>query len=1168
MSRYQWPSRGTKNTDLPLERRAYNSFTDGVLTREALLDARAPRPTPLAPPTGSDNVWVPIGPSTVLMGQAGSRPRITGRVRDLAVSPDGQRVYAATANGGVWYTNDAGTSWFPLGNWLPTPGAGDSGAAATPLTCGCLLVEFGVAADGSGDTVYVGTGEITHRSGGTPGGKMGGVGVLRLNKPLPQVLADPFGNHWDREAANLAGHGIFRLARDPNDADRLIAATSNGLFTRSGTFVVDADWTAVDFGAGSVKRTTDVLWVTGRLWVAAVARAGSAVWTSTNGVTGPFQRVDLVGVVHDPASGTPRARLALAAAPSDPTIVYVLGSGPQYWRIDGVTPSNIGSVPFLLFTDDITNTYGQSAYDMAIAVQPDNPNILFYGGAAVTADGSGNAALFRSSISPGGPGFSAGFTGANQATPGADPTFIGNGVHADVHQIKIVKTGAEVHVWVGCDGGVYRSTAGGDRHTFLARNNGLAVLQPGYVACHPVNDALVTAGNQDNGVQLRMGDSVWLLDQLGDGGGVIFHPIKDRFYASQAFQTFWKSNGTLSRAVRRGLDSTSEDSEHAAASFYSGPAIRRRAGPDRASLAIGTNRVWLADNWDPEAAATTWVTLPSNRDPRAVVAGVPGTDTTTDTYGAGTGEIICCKWATDERLFVLIRSSAKPDGADSAVRLLQRDTGTGNWTAIAVSEHVNKKSNFGNSDIDQPTSTYLPPLGSWSDLTVHQFGRGTRGSVYVAATGLPGADRMDTLWWFDGGDKWYPTTLRTSPTGTKAPAYAVVCDPDDDAIVFVGTALGVWRGQLTLPAGAPHWEWAPFNNGLPEAAVHDLAFHRNTVKILRAALASRGVFEIDLSAAPGPVQRTYLRAHASDARRVFPAVLTNPTRLGPADWPWHASPDVRIRPAPLGAAEAVSAPPTTGANKLPWPPNTRDIYFTWILQTALHKTDPLVRPNGQWTPQFEARLRVQDPALGTAITLPRWNAIVTRTNVFAAPWEGTEPTEADLMELIVENPPVGDGSFCPPAVSLVKRRRHLIDVLVHHRDSRPIDPTTVRVTLLRRNLPATPADWPTVAIGDPWKTKVEQLMSGAPPAGALPDGWTPADAVRTRPPTAPLDARNPRVVTFTVDFSALARNQHMVLLAIVHSDVDGVTAAGLTGVTLRELVLNSHHVAARVVKAV
>jgi hypothetical protein len=58
------------------------------------------------------------------------------------------------------------------------------------------------------------------------------------------------------------------------------------------------------------------------------------------------------------------------------------------------------------------------------------------------------------------------------------------------------------------------------------------------------------------------------------------------------------------------------------------------------------------------------------------------------------------------------------------------------------------------------------------------------------------------------------------------------------------------------------------------------------------------------------------------------------------------------------------------------------------------------------------------------------------------------------------------------------------------------------------------------------------------------------------------------VVTFTIDFSAFARNQHMVLLAIVDSGVDGVTASGLTGATLRDLVLNSHHVAARVVKTV
>ena len=103
---------------------------------------------------------MPIGPSVVLNGQAGSKPRVTGRVRDIAVSPDGQRVYAATANGGFWTSGDAGDTWSALGNFLPTPEPTDAARRVTPLTCGCLLVTFGDPArapGAGGDDVLVGT---------------------------------------------------------------------------------------------------------------------------------------------------------------------------------------------------------------------------------------------------------------------------------------------------------------------------------------------------------------------------------------------------------------------------------------------------------------------------------------------------------------------------------------------------------------------------------------------------------------------------------------------------------------------------------------------------------------------------------------------------------------------------------------------------------------------------------------------------------------------------------------------------------------------------------------------------------------------------------------------------------------------------------------------------
>ena len=51
--------------------------------------------------------------------------------------------------------------------------------------------------------------------------------------------------------------------------------------------------------------------------------------------------------------------------------------------------------------------------------------------------------------------------------------------------------------WVGCDGGLFRSDADGDSGTFANRNDGLAVMQPGYVASHPTNPGIVAAGFQD-----------------------------------------------------------------------------------------------------------------------------------------------------------------------------------------------------------------------------------------------------------------------------------------------------------------------------------------------------------------------------------------------------------------------------------------------------------------------------------------------------------------------------------------------------------------------------------------------------------------------------------------------------------------------------------------------
>ena len=183
--------------------------------------------------------WVPIGPSVVRRGQAVDRPRVAGRIRDIAVDATGRRAYAATAQGGVWYTDDGAATWSPVGGWSERRRI--RGGAVNAQACGCLLVDFNAMP--LLDTVLVGTGEPNFLPVGTaaPTGEttIDGVGVLAAIGPtFPPGAAEPW--EPDTGIAALEGLGIFKLLRSPASTpglatagatqDVVIACTTNGAF--------------------------------------------------------------------------------------------------------------------------------------------------------------------------------------------------------------------------------------------------------------------------------------------------------------------------------------------------------------------------------------------------------------------------------------------------------------------------------------------------------------------------------------------------------------------------------------------------------------------------------------------------------------------------------------------------------------------------------------------------------------------------------------------------------------------------------------------------------------------------------------------------------------------------------------------------------------------------
>ena len=1136
--------------------------------REAAAPAGRARaaPPPGAPPAVADvDLWVPIGPTTVLAGQAGGRPRVTGRVNEVAVSKDGKRAYAASANGGVWYSSDSGDTWAPVGGWATAaPPAGVVGPANI-MVCGCMLVAFDPGDDPNKDEILVGTGELLPQGltgqSGTPGDHVGSIGVLRAVGPSD----DPeFNQIWQVEGTNLAGRGIFRLAVDPTTATTFVAATSAGLVTRTGGPA--ATWTPVpaapfNTAAGAKFICTDAAWsaakapTPARLWVAVRDDVGAAsgLFVSVNGTAGPFTPVALAGL-------QPQARISLAVAPSDPTVVYALSEGNLVWRIDGTTPTTVTRIPPNLLG-------GQDDYNQAIAVHPTRPERIVLGGATEKADGQYSASLYVASVTgPTAGSYRFGFPSPAPADPTTADAFVGNGVHADVHVARFVTVGATTELWIGCDGGVFRSQRANDdnrliRNSFLPRNTGMASLEPGYLTTHPQVDGYILAGTQDNGTIERAGDTVWRGKYLGDGGGVAINPSAPHRIMCQSNRGRWLPDFTpgttflypVLRTTGSKTGATAPELlENTNAGFYSG-VDTMASGLATASLAFGTYRVWYSPDW-----GQTWVTLPSYSDPMRVTAPPPvAQNTITDAIlmaGAvpdyKNGNVIALRWAAATRLLVLARRI-----------VLQFDItpDAGVASGFRVSRKVLSRQEPGSSEDPQAAAAVaspgqvLPAVGEWSDLAVHDAGAG---SFYVAATGDPATPAMDTLWWFDGNDRWHATALRAA---APVPAYAVAVHPTDATVVFVGTAVGVWKGKKT---SSDHWDWTPLSNGLPEAVVQDLStVNAGGVKLLRAAIQARGVWEVDLNG-PGTA-RTYVRVHPWDTRRSVTTGLTDPTKAVPnTALSWHASPDVRVRP------RRASKPPNPVG--LPWNGASGDKYGLWVFQTALHgrtvagSQDQLIKPDGQWTPMFDTRLRAAN-ANSNRITLAVWKSIVgsgsSFPNAYADPWAGATPTEADLAELIVDLPAAG----ASPASMGIRPVAAKVDVLVHHRHLRPEPAANVKVTLLRREVTGTAAAaW--AALAGTWAAPVQTFLTTGGAAPALPAGWIFADAANpVRSPAGDVDARLPRAVTFDTDFTGLAAGKRFLLVAVVHSVIDPVA---LPGSALQALVLGTRFAAVRSVEIV
>jgi len=586
------------------------------------------------------------------------------------------------------------------------------------------------------DRLFVGTGE-------GPGGAYFGVGP---------ILTTDGGLSWATEpvaagSPALAGSAFYALAVDPNNPDRVVAATYVGLYRREPTGAGGHHW---------VRK------VAGRWSSVVVASAGAATTFFASPSSGPVQSSTDGDTWVTAGTGFPTVdvgRVGLAVQPTNPGVVYALVAKTSDAHLLGVyrldttagTWRPVTGAPATLFGPNPAQA-GQSWYDLAVNVDPTNVNRVYLGGSIVFSGGDWSGSLYRCDVT------------VTTASVSMVATYIGNSVHGDIHTIAFAP-GDGTRLWVGCDGGVFSSTdPTGSGDIFTARNTGLATLTMNYLGQHPTEDAVLLCGTQDNGGVRYTGEEAWLYSSGGDGGHAMIN-WRDPY---QVLSTYVRGgvNRSTDGGSRYSYSSVAVPLSAGEAVLFYAPIAGTPPNPGAPAeadiVAFGSVRPWITTNF-----GTTWASIPTG--------GLAGDQLN--------GRIRSLVFASARRLYA----------GTVAGGVYRLDQAGGVWTRTQINT-------IGGA-------AALPLAGVVTDIAVDPADT-TGGSVYIT---FGGSGDYRHVWHFNGAGWTQRSGPAAGNVDSllDVQANAIVTDPANPAHVYVGADIGIWRSTNTGATWVPHSQGLP-----------------------------------------------------------------------------------------------------------------------------------------------------------------------------------------------------------------------------------------------------------------------------------------------------------------------------------------------------------------------
>jgi len=377
--------------------------------------------------------WTSLGPFDSPGGYAG-----LGRINAVREHPTNSNIiYIGAASGGFWYTTNGGATWQTTTDDIGSLGVTDICIHPT-----------------NNNIIFIATGD----------------GDASDTKSIGVLKSTDGGMTWSQTGLNWQQSNQYTISR------MLIHPTNPNIMYVGGSFGImkttdgGNSWSTI-FTTISIK---DMEFKPGNPSV--IYAAGSAVYRTTNdGATWSLL-----------SNGIPTStrRIALGVTPANSNYVYALAGNfsngfmglyrstdsGDTWTTQSTSPNLLG------WSYDGDDSGGQAWYDLCIAIDQTNADVVYTGGVNVWK--STNGGVNWNCI----------------AHWWGDRT---SEVHADHHDLWFVP--GTNRLYSGNDGGIYRTTNGGSSWQWLG--SGLVITQFYRIGASQTDDDVWIGGSQDNGTK-------------------------------------------------------------------------------------------------------------------------------------------------------------------------------------------------------------------------------------------------------------------------------------------------------------------------------------------------------------------------------------------------------------------------------------------------------------------------------------------------------------------------------------------------------------------------------------------------------------------------------------------------------------------------------------------